>query len=80
MHRGPGGEGDERVEGEGKVSIRVEGTPIEVVSTRALGVALDVSSLAPGSYRVRVEARYGDGTRYDNRSASAQSVFTLASR
>jgi hypothetical protein len=62
------------VEGEGKVQVSIAGT--DIAATAMIEAAdLDISSLAPGAYRLFVQAVYGDGTPYENPSASAYTTF-----
>jgi hypothetical protein len=62
------------VEGEGKVLVSIAGT--DITTTAMIEAAdLDITSLAPGAYRLLVQAVYGDGTPYENPSASAYTVF-----
>ncbi|WP_146155448.1 hypothetical protein [Enhygromyxa salina] len=68
---------NEVVEGEGKIAVSVAGTDISTVSVVSAGAQLDISSLEPGAYRLLVEAVHGDGTPYDNPSASTYTVFYI---
>ena len=63
------------VEGQGKVKVSVVGTDIEVTSIIEAGAEIDISSLEPGAHHLLVQAVYGDGTPYENPSASAYAVF-----
>lgn len=65
------------VEGQGQVHVSIAGTDIELMSVNSQGANLDISSLAPGAHRVRVQAVYGDGTAYANPSATVHAVFFL---
>jgi hypothetical protein len=65
------------VEGEGKVKVSVMGTDISVTSVIEAGAELDISSLEPGAHHLLVQAVYGDGTPYENPSASAYTVFFI---
>jgi hypothetical protein len=66
-----------KVEGEGKVKVSIMGTEISTVSLIEAGAELDISSLPPGAYHLRVEAVYGDERPYENPSASAYTVFFI---
>jgi hypothetical protein len=64
------------VEGEGKVLVSIAGT--DITTTAVIGAAeLDISALEPGAHRLFVQAVYGDGTPYENPSATAYTVFYL---
>ena len=65
------------VEGQGRVLVSVDGTSIEQFVESPDGVNLDISSLAPGAHRVKIQAVRGDNTPYTNPSATAHQVFYI---
>lgn len=68
---------DERIEGQGKVRVSIVGTDVEETSVLEQGAQLDITGLTPGAYRLVAEAVYGDGSAYENPSASTYTVFYL---
>ena len=65
------------VEGEGKMLVKVLGTEIEQLALTENGTNLDISTLAPGPYRLSVQAVRGDGTPYENPGATVIRPFYL---
>lgn len=67
---------NERVEGQGKVLVRVDDSELSMVSTSPQGLELDLAGgLEPGAHRLWVRAVYGDGTPYANPGATAYAAF-----
>lgn len=77
-------EGSQRVEGEGFLRVSIDG---EVVGDRIVGgdleespglaEAVDISGLAAGAHRIRVQAFYSDESPYENPGATAERLFFL---
>lgn len=65
------------VEGEGKIAVSIVGTDISTISVIEQGAQLNISTLGPGTHRVLVQAVRGDGTPYENPSASVHTVFYI---
>lgn len=65
------------VEGQGKMLVKVLGTEVEQLAITENGTNLDISALAPGPYRLSVQAVRGDGTPYENPGATLVRPFYL---
>jgi hypothetical protein len=69
---------NQRVEGEGKVRITIDGGEIEqTIATK--GALVDISTLEPGPHHVEIQAVYGDGTPYPNPSSHDFTGFFIMS-
>ena len=68
---------NEKIEGQGKMLVSIVGTDIQTVSVVEAGAQLDISTLAPGTYRLEAKAVFGDESSYTNPSASAYTVFYI---
>ncbi|MFO7566288.1 MAG: hypothetical protein R6X02_26835 [Enhygromyxa sp.] len=67
---------NQKVEGEGKVHISIDGGVIEqTVVTK--GALVDISALGGGGHRVEIQAVYGDGTPYTNPSSYDHTAFFI---
>lgn len=69
----------ERVEGQGKLLISIDGGALSTIALTESGAAVDIAdALDPGAHRVWVQAVYGDGeTVYANPGATAYTVFYI---
>jgi len=65
-------------EGEGKVRISIDGEVV-LESFSEAGELVDITGLEPGAHRIEIQAIYGDGTPYDNPSASDYTAFFVES-
>lgn len=64
------------VEGEGRVHVSIADTDISALAMIS-AADLDISTLTPGPYRLRVQAVRGDGSPYENPSATAYTTFYI---
>lgn len=69
-------ESNDRVEGDGRVAISLDGEELAIADTDVLSLALP-SDIAPGAHQLSVQAVYGTGEAYTNPSSSDFVTFYI---